>query len=339
MTPKHLTKVVGLVLALSLVASVSLWALVQEVDYTREQYDAYSECTNLTDPEAKQKCVLKFIEAHPKLSLVEYGIAEYGQALQEQIQAGQHDKVVTAGEAMLKYRPDQINLITQLCYSAYNSGQYEKAAKYGELAYSKTNSQDFIQILSDAYKKSGNQQKYKVWALKAINDLEPSQSFAFVEEFRSNAARREDWRQAARYARKTLDSLSKMEPNSNIPQSEWDSWVRSQKAVSYLLLGRNAYEGQSWASAVVNYQQVIRHSRDRNLRGESHYYIGMSNWKENRLQPAMEAFACGSAQKGSPHAGACDAYLTRLYRSTHNDSTAGLDEFKVRTKRSCGRSS
>lgn len=339
MTPKHLSKVVGLVLALSLVASVLLGALVQEVDYTREQYDAYSECTNLTDPEAKQKCVLEFIEANPKLSLVEYGIAEYGRALQEQIQAGQHKKVVTAGEAMLKYRPDQINLITQLCYSAYNSSQYEKAAKYGELAYLKTNSRDFIQILSDVYKKSGNQKKYKAWALKAINELEPSESFVFVEEFRSDAAKRENWQQAARYARTTLDALSKMEPNSNIPQSEWNSWVRRQQAVSYLLIGRNAYEGQNWARAVVNYQRVIRYSRDRNLRGESHYYIGMSNWKENRLQPAMEAFACGSAQKGSPHAGASNAYLTRLYRSTHNDSTAGLHEFKARVEGNCSRSS
>ena len=86
MTLRHLTKVGGLVLAMSVMASFSLWALVQEIDYTTEQYLAYNKCANLTDPEAKQKCVLDFIEAHRKLSLVEYAIAEYGRALQEQIQ-------------------------------------------------------------------------------------------------------------------------------------------------------------------------------------------------------------------------------------------------------------
>jgi hypothetical protein len=61
----------------------------------------------------------------------------------------------------------------------------------------------------------------------------------------------------------------------------------------------------------------------------------MSNWKESRLQPAMAAFACGAAQRGSPHAGACDGYLIRLYKSTHNDSTAGLEEFKKRVNGDC----
>ena len=331
-----MTKLVVLLLVLSLKFSVALSVPIQDVDYTREEYEAYSSCTTLDNSEDKQKCLLEFIQAHPKLSLVEYGISEYGRSLNQQIQNGQHDKVVTAGEAMLKYRPNEINLITQLCYSSYNSGQYEKAAQYGELAYSNTSSQGFIKILTDSYKKMGSQGKYKEWALKAIKDLDPSQSFSFVEEFRSSAARKENWRQAAHYSRKTLDFLSKMKPNPNTPKPEWNSWVRKQRSISYLLLGRNSYEGQNWASAVVNYQRVIRNSRDRNLRGESHYYIGMSNWKENRLQPAMEAFACGSRQKGSAHARACENYLIRLYKSTHNGSTAGINEFKARAKGACG---
>ncbi len=335
MTLRHLTKVVSLVLAMSVIASFSLWALVQEIDYTPEQYQAYNECANLAEPEAKQQCVLVFIEEHPELSLVEYAIGEYGRALQEQIQKGQHEQVVTAGEAMLKYRPDEINLITQLCYSAYNSGQYAKAAEYGELAYaSNPEREGFIQILTDAYNESGNKQKYEEWRLKAIEELEPSQSFQFVEEIRTSAAQAENWGQAGRYARKTLDFLSKMERSPNASEAEWNSWVRNQRAISYLLLGRDSYEGQDWASAVVNYQRVIQNSGDSNLKGEAHYYIGMSNWKEGRLQPAIQAFACGAAQSGSPHAGACDGYLIRLYKSTHNDSTAGLDAFRDNLKQS-----
>ena len=333
MTLRHPTRVPSLVMAISVMASVSLWA--QEIDYTPEQYEAYSKCANLADPEAKQSCFLKFIEAHPQLSLVDYAIAEYGRALQAQIQKGQHEQVVKAGEAMLAYRPDEINLITQLCYSAYNSGQYKKAARYGEMAYASDPKEGFILILTEAYRKTGNKKKYREWALKAIEELEPSQSFKFVEEIRTTSAQNEDWVQAAIYAGKTLDLLAKMERSPNASEQEWNSWLSKQRAICYLLLGRNAYEGQDWASAVANYQKVIDHSSDKNLRGESFYYIGLSNWKENRLDPAMKAFACGAAQNGSPHAGACDGYLIRLYKSGHNDSTAGLDEFRSRVNGGC----
>ena len=173
MTLRHLTKVVSLVPAMSVMASFSLWALVQKIDYTPEQYEAYNKCPGLTDPEAKQQCVLDFIEEHPKLSLVEYAIAEYGRALQDQIQKGQHEQVVTAGEAMLKYRPDEIKLITQLCYSAYNCGQYAKAAKYGELAYASNPAAGFIQILADAYQKTGNKEKHRCRARRSRSGGSP----------------------------------------------------------------------------------------------------------------------------------------------------------------------
>ena len=243
MTLRHLTKVVSLVLAMSVMTSFSLWALVQEIDYTPEQYEAYNKCANLADPEAKQQCILDFIEEHPKLSLVEYVIAEYGRALQEQIQKGQHEQMVTAGEAMLKYRPDEIKLITQLCYSAYNCGQYAKAAKYGELAYASNPAAGFIQILTDAYKKTGNEQKYREWALVAIEKLEPSQSFQFVEEFRTDAARAENWSRAASHSKMTLDFLSKMERTSNASEAEWNSWVRKQRAISLPAAGPGCLRG------------------------------------------------------------------------------------------------
>ena len=335
MTLRHLTKVGVLVLAMSVMASFSLWALVQKIDYTTEQYVAYNECANLTDPEAKQKCVLDFIEAHPKLSLVGYAIAEYGQALQEQIQKGQHEQVVTAGEAMLKYRPNEIKLITQLCYSAVHSEQYSKATGYCETVYAKNPDTNIFKILVNAYKESGDKVKYGEMSRKAVDLLEPAQAFVYLEELLASAAQKGNWAQAARHARKTLDLLSKMERTADVSEQEWNRWVGQKRAHSYLLLGRNSYEGQDWASSVVNYQRVIRNSGDKNLRGEAHYYIGMSNWKENRLRPAMEAFACGAAQKGSPHARASDKHLIRLYKSTHNESTAGLGEFKKRVKGDC----
>ena len=53
----------------------------------------------------------------------------------------------------------------------------------------------------------------------------------------------------------------------------------------------------------------------------------MANWRQQKSDDAMQALAKGSVQRGAPHAEQCRHYLELLYRSTHNDSLAGIDEF------------
>ena len=311
---------------------VSAQLIAQNIDYTREQYDAYQKCSVVADPAAKQACMLAFIEANPKLSLIQYAIGEYGKALQEQIKNGEHAKVLEAGPILLKLRPNDpnINLITQLCYSAYSAGQFAVAAPYCEKTYASNPAPGLIIILANSYQKIGEKSKYRDWGTKAIDTLEPAQTLQYVIDFRSQAARAESWRQAANYSSKTISTLSKMSKSENVSAADWRTFVSRERSISYLLIGRNEYESQNWARSAVNYQRVIDNTRDRNMRGEAYYYIGMCNWKENRLTPAMEAFARGANQKGSPHAGASNGYLVRLYKSTHNDSEAGIGEFRAR---------
>ena len=342
MTLRHLTKVVSLVLAMSVMALFSLWAQEQDADSAaaeeyRSQYTAVQKCAALTKPKPLQKCVLDYLAeaGREHTDLFNWAVGEYVRAMTKQIQQSRHEELIVAGEAMLKWRPDEMNLITQLCYSAFHSGQYAKAIGYCETVYEQNPAPNLFQILLSSYKETGDQAKYVDYSSQAIDVLEPTQAFPYLEELLAAAAQREDWAEAARYARKILDLLSKMERNPSVSEQEWDQWVGKKRAQAHLLLGRDAYEGQDWPSAVVAYQRVIRYSGDKDLRGESYYYIGLSNWKENRLTPAMQAFACGAAQKGSPHAGACDGYLTRLYKSGHNGSTAGIEEFKARANGDC----
>jgi tetratricopeptide (TPR) repeat protein len=304
----------------------------QTIDYTREQYDAYQKCSVIADASVKQACMLAFIEANPKLSLVQYAIGEYGKALQEQIKNGEHAKVLEAGITLLELRPNDANtnLITQLCYSAYSAGKYGLAAPYCEKTYATNPAPGLTLILANSYQKLGENSKYRDWGAKAIDTLEPAQALQYVIDFRSQAARAEQWRQAANYSRKTLSTLSAMSRSENVSAADWGKFVSRERSISYLLLGRNDYESQNWARSTVNYQRVLDNTRDRNMSGEAYYYIGMCNWKENRLTPAMEAFARGANLKGSPHAATSSGYLVRLYKSTHNDSDAGIGEFRDR---------
>ncbi len=345
MTLRRLTRVAHLVLAISATALFSLWAQEQETDAAakqqeeyRKQYGVVQDCAGVTDPEERQKCALNYLEEagdkFPDLS--KWAQGEYFRAMTEQVQKNEHEKIVVAGEAILKYRPDDIILITQLCYSAYHSRQYSKAAGYCETVYAKNpEDKNFFKILINAYKESGDKANYREMSKKAVDLLEPAQGFVYLEGLLAEAAEKDNSLQAGRYARKMLELLSSMERTSEVSEREWNGWLAKKRAFCYLLLGRNAYEGQDWARTVVHYQRVLRNSRDGNLRGEAHYYIGMSNWKESRLQPAMEAFACGAAQRGSPHARPSDNYLIKLYESTHNGSTAGLEEFKARVNGTC----
>ena len=68
------------------------------------------------------------------------------------------------------------------------------------------------------------------------------------------------------------------------------------------------------------------------MAAEAYYYIGMARWKQNRIDDAMTAFAKGAGQRRAPHARPCREHLETLYKSTHNDSLAGIEEFMSRAK-------
>ena len=79
---------------------------------------------------------------------------------------------------MLKYRPNEIKLITQLCYSAVHSEQYSKATGYCETVYAKNPDTNIFKILVNAYKESGDKVKYGEMSRKAVDLLEPAQALS-----------------------------------------------------------------------------------------------------------------------------------------------------------------
>ena len=116
-----------------------------------------------------------------------------------------------------------------------------------------------------------------------------------------------------------------------VSAADWKKYSNYERAVSYALLGQRAVKAENWGTAISNYQRVVNYSSDKNLKSEAYYFIGRGRWAQNRLDPAMEAFAMGQALKGAANADACRDALERLYKATHNGSLAGLDDFIVRT--------
>ena len=96
------------------------------------------------------------------------------------------------------------------------------------------------------------------------------------------------------------------------------------------MIGRSSAERKNWNTAISNYEKVLNLSTDPAAKAEAYYYTGMGRWDQREMSSAMDAFANGSVQKDAPHAEHCRQYLETLYKSTHNDSLAGIDEFVAR---------
>ncbi|MFQ5738557.1 MAG: tetratricopeptide repeat protein [Acidobacteriota bacterium] len=319
---------------LLLAALTSVEAMAQEApDYNQDQYDAYNKAVNEPDLSVREKAILDFAEANPGLSLVKYAVANYVQLMQEYQKQGKPARVFGAGQKLLEIRPDNTNAQYMTAVSAFQVQKFSDAAKYGEQVYPTNSTAGLAYVLALTYQKLNNQSKFIHYGEKACAELEPKDCFQISSGLRGAFAAKEQWSRAAKYSRSTIDGLDAIQKPSGSSEREWRDYVSREKGLSYAVLGRAAVEKENWSGAVSNYQTAIKMYREPKLRAEAYYYIGLGRWKQNRLEPAMEAFAKGSLQRNAPHADPCRKYLETLYRSTHNGSTAGLDEFLRRVGR------
>ena len=160
--------------------------------------------------------------------------------------------------------------------------------------------------------------------------MAPKDCFQIMSQIGKIFAGRKEWAKAAQYAEKAVEGLDTAGKPGQMSDSEWKSYLDTEKATAYTVLGRSAAERKSWNNAIANYQKVINLSKDPAAKAEAYYYTGMARWDQKKMDSAMDAFAKGSVQTDAPHAEYCRQYLETLYKSTHNDSLAGIDEFVAR---------
>ncbi len=300
-----------------------------EVDYDEQQYADYQAAVNEPDLAERQKKILAFIEANPKLSLVKYAIQSLREVVGKFYQQQKWPEAIGAAQAWLKLEPDATAAHALIAEAAFQQQDFKTAAEHGEKFYEGSPSPQMAYLLAIAFQQLKNDEKFVKFGKTVIAGYEPKDytngHFQILDKLRGIAASRSDWSAAADYSRKILTGFEQ----AKLPEG-WGDYVDKEKAVSYGFLGRHAYEVGRWNEAISNYNKVIAGSSDRNQKAEAYYYIGIGNWRANRLDPAMESFARGSLLRGAPHQDACNQYLVTLYKSTHNGSTAGLDEYMER---------
>ncbi len=315
------------ILALSLVLGQT-FVLVQ-AQYTTEEYAAY-EMAVQADPAERHDAILSFLTANPKSALIEYAVGSYLQLMQEFQNQGQSQQVVSAGEKLLAVIPEDLNAQYMTAIAAYQIQDFDKATSYGEGVYATKPDSQLAFVLANSFAQMGNQDKQIEYGDKACSELAPKDCFQIFSQIGKIFAGRKEWAKAAQYAKKAVEGLDTAGKPGQMSDSEWKSYLDTEKATAYTVLGRSAAENKSWNDAIFNYQKVINLSKDPAAKAEAYYYTGMARWDQRQMESAMDAFAKGSVQKDAPHAEHCRQYLETLYRSTHNDSLAGIDEFVAR---------
>jgi tetratricopeptide (TPR) repeat protein len=298
----------------------------EEIQYTAAEYDAYQNAVN-APAEERGNTIIEFVKGNPESSLIKYAVASYLQLMQEYQNQGETGKVLEAGEKFLEIQPEEPNTLYLAAVAAYQLQQFEKAAQYGEGIYAQKPTGGLAFVLANSFGQLKKEDKYLQYGEIACRELEAKQCYQILSDMMRIFAGRKQWSKAAEYAQKSLNGFDSAEKPPQSSASEWNDYLDRQRAVAYAIMGRHGWESENWSVALSSYQKTLGLGTDPAMKAEAYYYVGMSEWKQKEIDSAMKAFAKGSVQRDAPHAKHCRQYLETLYKSTHNGSLAGVEDF------------
>lgn len=309
----------------------------QDVRYTPEEYAAYQKATEEPDPAKKEDAILDFVKNNPKSSLVEYALSSYLQVLQDYQKQGDNARLAGAGDKLLAIRPDDARVMYMTGVAYFQSGpqQYQKAVELLEKVYAKQAEPQIAYMLAIAYGNPpglSNDDKLIYYGEIASAKFPPNESYQILTQLMHAYNTKGNWAKASDYAKKTLAAFDAgIQKPQGIEQPAWDEYVSREKAIAYASIGRQSYERGNMQATIQNYKQALAtYQKLPGLNAEAYYHIGLARWKSNdpnQIEPAMTAFAKGTLEKGAPHVKPCRQALEQLYKSQHNGSLAGIDEF------------
>lgn len=290
--------------------------------YTREEYNEYQKAvSDGTD------AILEFVKTHPESTLNQYATGAYLKVMQESLNAGKNEEVLAAGEKyMTELEADRYEVLLFTTYAAYNAKQFEKATKYGETTYNVKPDPELAMILAESYLSLDKVASMVPWTDKACvegNVGTCSSMFSYIAGFYSSE---KNWDKSAEYARKVIASLEGKAKPAQLTQGK----INEMLSDAYSFVGRSAAEGKKWGAVKANYDASVKYAPQNNSRkAEAIFWTGMALWNQEQIQEAMDTFAtgCSSEYKDTPYSELCLQELERLYKSTHNGSLAGFEEY------------
>ena len=318
--------ILSLVLAVS-TASPALGQGKKVPSYSIKEYQVYKAAVSVKNPVKREDAILGYLKTKPNAELYKYALNNFLALIQAHQKKADFKRVLSASEKLLTVEPNNMSAIGLSLDSAYRLQQHQKVIGYGEKVYATKPSPGTAFALAQAFLATNQNAKFLIYAPKACAQQPPKDTYALLAKLTSMYAEQKKWAEASKYGKQTLEGFKTVQKGAGTSQAEWDKYVKRQRALAHAAMARNAAERRNWGGAISNYNRALRADSWAELRGEALYYIGMGRWRQGQIDAAMKSFGRGSKQRGAPHAKPCRKHLEDLYKSTHNDSLAGIEEF------------
>jgi tetratricopeptide (TPR) repeat protein len=296
----------------------------EETPYGEDEYNAYDTASKEPNLEKRGTMLLEFIDKYPKSTMTQaYIKPAYENLLLECKQAKQYALLETLAQKWLKLYPNNVQTIAYMAEAAQGLGDGQKYAQRLEEIYTLDPKPSYAADILQAYGKIKNQAKVDEWTEKILKMPDYDANFSLRFDFVKKYMEANKYCKAADYARMTLKSVDLVKEPSKDVQDQ----MRLVRYICHLAIGICSYESTKFADAIQSLQQALKYEKH----GEPHYYIGMSQWKQEKVEDAMLSFVRAELQGGdiAPQA---KEKVQQLYKAIHNDTTVGIEKIYRKVK-------
>ncbi len=293
------------------VAPESEWAYGKHL----EQLEEIMKVSDLSAREQQLESFMK--KLHPKSKILQYYESFFSRTVADYEKAGKTQEANALSSKMLKLFPNSIALLSQTLRAAIQKQDYAKAIEIGERLQAIKPDKQTTVLLAQSYIATNNGPKAAEYSQKALDAMGSKDGFYFAYWLAVYHSGQRNVGKAVQY----YDMLLKAYPQGGTPAGWQAAQWNSVKGTAYTTLARAAYDKQNFAAAIQNYTESLRYSPKSDL---TYLSMGLSYWKLQQLEPAMDAFAKAVVLE-KDYAAKAQEYLEQIYKPLNSDSLDGLD--------------
>jgi len=292
------------------VAPESEWAYGKHL----EQLEEIMKVSDLAAREQQLETFMKKLD--PKSKILQYYESFFSRTVADYEKAGKTQEASALSSKMLKLFPNSTALLSQALRAAIQKQDYAKAIEMGEKLQAIKPDKQTTVILAQSYIATNNGPKAAEYSQKALDAMGSKDGFYFAYWLATYYAGQRNVDKAVHYYEMLLKAY---------PQGTPAGWKAAQwndlKGIAYTTLARAAYDKENFAGAIQNYTESLRYSPKSDL---TYLSMGLSFWKLQQLEAAMDAFAKAVVLE-KDYAAKAQEYLEQIYKPLNSDSLDGLD--------------
>ena len=298
-------------------------------DYVyRQQYDQVQEILKSPLGERATKLETYMKKCHKDAKILQYMEAFFSQIVQDLQKAGQTAQADALTQKMIQMFPKSDNIMAQQFQAAFKSKDYAKAIELGEQIRAKApNDAQVLVMLAQSYMATNQTAKVAEISPKIISTLGPEKGISYVVWMADYYKGKNDSTNAIKY----YDMAMRAYPNS-VPQG-WDEnrW-NAVIASNYQLRASGAWAREDFDGVIESYSALLGYDPKND---GAYLFIGLSYWKQQKLDMAQAAFA-RAVVLGGENSARARQYLEQIYKPLNNDSLDGLDAILEKARADLG---